>query len=88
MRSCSAAPSPASVFPSSIPVEALDPDRSTSDGRRVLAVEKVNILSASATISGDRVVISRFTFEVGDPKHLGYVVNVVRNARASTTSTG
>jgi hypothetical protein len=68
------------VFPSSIPVETLDPDRSPSDGRRVLAVEKVNILSASATIFGDRVVISRFTFEMSPAEHHGYVVNVVCNA--------
>ena len=45
----------------------------------VLADEKVNILSASVTTSGDRVAISRFTFEMGDPKHLGHLLNVVRN---------
>ena len=39
----------------------------------------VNILSASVTTSGDRVAISRFTFEMGDPKHLGHLLNVVRN---------
>ena len=31
------------------------------------------------TTSGDRVAISKFTFEMGDPKHLGHVLNVVRN---------
>jgi GTP pyrophosphokinase len=46
---------------------------------RVLADEKVNILSASVTTSGDRVAISRFTFETGDPKHLGHLLDVVRN---------
>ncbi len=46
---------------------------------RVLADEKVNILSASVTTSGDRVAISRFTFEMGDPKHLGHLLDVVRN---------
>ena len=29
--------------------------------------------------SRDRVAISKFTFEMGDPKHLGHVLNVVRN---------
>ena len=46
---------------------------------RVLADEKVNILSASVTTSNDRVAISRFTFEMGDPKHLGHLLSVVRN---------
>ena len=36
-------------------------------------------MSASVTTSNDRVAISRFTFEMGDPKHLGHVLNVVRN---------
>lgn len=73
------APSPSSVFLVAIQVEALDRHRLLSDVTRVLADEKVNILSASVTTSGDRVAISRFTFEMGDPKHLGHVLNVVRN---------
>ena len=36
-------------------------------------------VSASVTTSRDRVAISRFTFEMGDPKHLGHLLNVVRN---------
>lgn len=73
------APSPSSVFLVAIQVEALDRHRLLSDVTRVLADEKVNILSASVTTSDDRVAISRFTFEMGDPKHLGHVLNVVRN---------
>ncbi|MFI5042912.1 MAG: ACT domain-containing protein, partial [Acidimicrobiales bacterium] len=38
----------------------------------------VNILSASVTTSRDRIALSRFTFEMGDPKHLGSVLNSVR----------
>jgi guanosine-3',5'-bis(diphosphate) 3'-pyrophosphohydrolase len=45
----------------------------------VLADEKVNILSASVTTSRDRVAVSRFSFEMGDPKHLGHVLQTVRN---------
>ena len=45
---------------------------------KVLADEKVNILSASVTTSNDRVAISRFTFEMADPKHLGHVLSAVR----------
>ncbi|MCB0929917.1 MAG: RelA/SpoT family protein [Mycolicibacterium insubricum] len=73
------APGPGSVFLVAIQVEALDRHRLLSDVTRVLADEKVNILSASVTTSDDRVAISRFTFEMGDPKHLGHVLNVVRN---------
>lgn len=73
------APSPTSVFLVAIQVEALDRHRLLSDVTRVLADEKVNILSASVTTSNDRVAISRFTFEMGDTKHLGHLLNVVRN---------
>jgi GTP diphosphokinase / guanosine-3',5'-bis(diphosphate) 3'-diphosphatase len=74
------APSPSSVFLVAIQVEALDRHRLLSDVTRVLADERVNILSASVTTSaGDRVAISRFTFEMGDPKHLGHLLDVVRN---------
>lgn len=73
------APSETSVFLVAIQVEALDRHRLLSDVTRVLADERVNILSASLTTSNDRVAISRFTFEMGDPKHLGHVLSVVRN---------
>ncbi|HEX6353789.1 MAG TPA: bifunctional (p)ppGpp synthetase/guanosine-3',5'-bis(diphosphate) 3'-pyrophosphohydrolase [Actinophytocola sp.] len=73
------APSESSVFLVSIQVEALDRHRLLSDVTKVLADEKVNILSASVTTSRDRVAVSRFTFEMGDPKHLGHVLKVVRS---------
>ncbi|WP_420752841.1 RelA/SpoT family protein [Rhodococcus sp. O3] len=73
------APSPSSVFLVAIQIEALDRHRLLSDVTKALADERVNILSASVTTSGDRVAVSRFTFEMGDPKHLGHVLNVVRN---------
>ncbi|WP_018159550.1 RelA/SpoT family protein [Smaragdicoccus niigatensis] len=73
------APSPSSVFLVAIQVEALDRHRLLSDVTKALADERVNILSASVTTSGDRVAVSRFTFEMGDPKHLGHVLNQVRN---------
>ncbi|WP_018177378.1 RelA/SpoT family protein [Jongsikchunia kroppenstedtii] len=73
------APSSSSVFLVAIQVEALDRSRLLSDVTRVLADERVNILSASVTTGRDRVAISKFTFEMGDPKHLGHVLNVVRN---------
>ncbi|MFC4950816.1 RelA/SpoT family protein [Pseudonocardia sp. GCM10023141] len=71
--------SPGSVFLVGIQVEALDRHRLLSDVTKVLADEKVNILSASVTTSRDRVAVSRFSFEMGDPKHLGHVLRAVRN---------
>src|SRR5699024_4688118 len=73
------APSNASMFLVAIQVEALDRNRLLSDVTKALADEKVNILSASVTTSKDRVAVSRFTFEMGDPKHLGHVLKIVRN---------
>jgi GTP pyrophosphokinase len=72
------APSEGSVFLVSIQVEALDRTRLLSDVTRVLSDQHVNILSASVTTSRDRVAISRFSFEMGDPKHLGDVLRAVR----------
>ncbi|MBV9844712.1 MAG: bifunctional (p)ppGpp synthetase/guanosine-3',5'-bis(diphosphate) 3'-pyrophosphohydrolase [Kutzneria sp.] len=73
------APSPSSLFLVAIQVEALDRHRLLSDVTKVLSDEKVNILSASVTTSRDRVAVSRFSFEMGDPKHLGHVLKAVRS---------
>jgi GTP pyrophosphokinase len=72
------APSDASVFLVAIQVEALDRTKLLADVTRVLSDQHVNILSASVTTSRDRVAISRFSFEMGDPKHLGDVLRAVR----------
>ncbi len=72
------APSEGSVFLVAIQVEALDRTRLLSDVTRVLSDQHVNILSATVTTSRDRVAVSRFTFEMGDPKHLGHVLRAVR----------
>ena len=71
-------PSEGSVFLVAIQVEALDRTRLLSDVTRVLSDQHVNILSATVTTSRDRVAVSRFTFEMGDPKHLGHVLRAVR----------
>ena len=73
------APSDASVFLVAIQVEALDRTRLLSDVTRVLSDQHVNILSASVQTSRDRVAMSRFSFEMGDPKHLGDVLRAVRS---------
>ncbi|MFD9593604.1 RelA/SpoT family protein [Kitasatospora sp. NPDC086009] len=67
-----------SVFLVAIQVEALDRSRLLSDVTRVLSDQHVNILSAAVQTSRDRVAMSRFTFEMGDPKHLGHVLKAVR----------
>ncbi|GIH70767.1 GTP pyrophosphokinase [Sphaerimonospora thailandensis] len=67
-----------SVFLVAIQVEALDRPRLLSDVTRTLSDQHVNILSASVATSRDRVAISKFTFEMGDPKHLGHVLKAVR----------
>ena len=72
------APTDGSVFLVAIQVEALDRTRLLSDVTRVLSDLHVNILSATVTTTRDRVAFSRFTFEMGDPKHLGHVLRAVR----------
>jgi GTP diphosphokinase / guanosine-3',5'-bis(diphosphate) 3'-diphosphatase len=72
------APSAASVFLVQLQVEALDRSRLLSDVTRVLSDQHVNILSASVHTSRDRVALSRFTFEMGDPGHLDHVISAVR----------
>ncbi len=72
------APTAGSVFLVQIQVEALDRSRLLSDVTRVLSDNHVNILSANVSTSRDRVAISRFTFEMGDPGHLDHVLTAVR----------
>jgi hypothetical protein len=82
------APTASSVFLVNIQVEALDRARLLSDVTRALSDQHVNILSASVTTTRDRVALSRFTFEMADPKHLGQVLRTVRSVDGCTTSTG
>lgn len=72
------APTKSSVFLVEIQVEALDRKSLLSDVTRILAESQVNILSASVQTSRDRVAISRFSFEMGDPRYLNHVLNSVR----------
>ena len=72
------APSASSVFLVQLQVEALDRNRLLSDVTRVLSDQHVNILSASVQTSRDRLALSRFTFEMGEPSHLDHVIAAVR----------
>ncbi len=60
-------------------IEALDRTRLLSDITRVLSDQHVNILSATVQTTRDRVALSRFTFEMADPAHLGHVLKAVRS---------
>jgi GTP diphosphokinase / guanosine-3',5'-bis(diphosphate) 3'-diphosphatase len=73
------APTSQSMFLVNIQVEALDRARLLSDITKVLSDVHVNILAATLTTTRDRVAKSRFTFEMGDPKHLGHVLKAVRS---------
>ena len=73
------APTSSSVFLVNISVKALDRARLLSDITMALADSHVNILSATLTTGKDRVATSKFSFEMGDPKHLDTVLKQVRN---------
>nr|WP_040161446.1 bifunctional (p)ppGpp synthetase/guanosine-3',5'-bis(diphosphate) 3'-pyrophosphohydrolase [Mobilicoccus massiliensis] len=76
--SVSWAPSAASMFLVQLQIEALDRSRLLSDITRVLSDHHVNILSATVHTSRDRLAVSKFTFEMGDPSHLEHVIKAVR----------
>jgi guanosine-3',5'-bis(diphosphate) 3'-pyrophosphohydrolase len=73
------APTAGSLFLVNIQVEALDRTRLLSDVTRVLSDAHVNILSATVTTTRDRVAVSRFSFEMADPKHMGHLLGQVRS---------
>jgi GTP pyrophosphokinase len=71
-------PTSASSFLVAIQVEALDRHKLLADITKVLSDERVNILSATVATTRDRVAVSRFSFEMADPKHLGHLLAAVR----------
>ncbi|AVT39642.1 hypothetical protein C6W10_27975 [Plantactinospora sp. BB1] len=68
----------ASTFLVAIQVEALDRRRLLVDVARAISDNEVNILSATVTTTRDLVAVSRFSFEIADPKHLGHLLAAVR----------
>jgi guanosine-3',5'-bis(diphosphate) 3'-pyrophosphohydrolase len=72
-------PREGSVFLVGIQVEALDRTGLLSDVTRTISDQHVNILSASVATSRDRVAVSKFVFEMAEPKHLGQVLKAVRS---------
>jgi GTP pyrophosphokinase len=76
------APTSKSIFLVQIQIEALDRGGLLSDVTRVLSEHHVNILSASVSTRSDRVALSRFVFEIGDPQVLEHLLNAVRRIEA------
>ena len=76
------APNSKSLFLVQIQIEALDRSGLLSDVTRVLSEHHVNILSASVSTRADRVALSRFVFEMGDPNTLEHLLNAVRRIEA------
>jgi GTP pyrophosphokinase len=76
------APSSKRLFLVQIQVEALDRSGLLSDVTRVLSEHHVNILSASVSTRTDRVALSRFVFEMGDPAALEHLLNAVKRIEA------
>jgi guanosine-3',5'-bis(diphosphate) 3'-pyrophosphohydrolase len=70
------------VYLVQIQIEALDRGGLLSDVTRVLSEHHVNILSASVSTRADRVALSRFVFEMGDPAMLEHLLNAVRRIEA------
>ena len=76
------APSSKRMFLVQIQVEALDRSGLLSDVTRVLSEHHVNILSASVSTRTDRVALSRFVFEMGDPAALDHLLSAVKRIEA------
>jgi len=66
------------TFMVQIQVEALDRPHLLSDITQVLSDHGVNILSGSQSTGRDRVAVSQFVFEMGDPQHLNTLLSAVR----------
>ncbi|GIH08474.1 hypothetical protein Rhe02_65410 [Rhizocola hellebori] len=68
-----------SMFLVAIQVEASDRHQLLADITRALSEQPIDLLSATVTTTGDQMVVSRISFEMADPKHLGRLLNAVRN---------
>ena len=82
MMEVSWAPTSKSLFLVQIQIEALDRSGLLSDVTRVLSEHHVNILSASVSTRNDRVALSRFVFELGDPAVLDHLISAIRRIDA------
>jgi GTP diphosphokinase / guanosine-3',5'-bis(diphosphate) 3'-diphosphatase len=65
-------------FVVTIQVDALDRTRLLSDVATALSDHHVNIISATSTVSRDRITTLRFTFELADITHLSQILSAVK----------
>ena len=68
-----------SAYEVTVQVEAFDRHHLLRDITSVLGDLRVNIMSAQVTTRRDRVAVLTFSFEMGDPQHLDYVLSSIQS---------
>ena len=66
------------TFVVSIEVKAFDRTRLLGDVSNVLSEARVNILRCSTRTGADRISIMNFEFEIGDGRHLDWLLSLIR----------
>ena len=66
------------TFIASIEVKAFDRTRLLGDVSTVLSDARVNIISSSTRTGADRISIMTFEFELGDSRHLDWLLSLIR----------
>ena len=66
------------TFAASIEVKAFDRTRLVGEVSTVLSDARVNIISSSTRTGADRISIMNFEFELGDSRHLEWLLNLMR----------
>ena len=66
------------TFVASIEVKAFDRTRLLGDVSTVLSDARVNIISSSTRTGTDRVSVMNFEFELGDGRHLDWLISLIR----------
>ena len=66
------------TFVASIEVKAFDRTRLLGDVSNVLSEARVNILRCSTRTGADRISVMNFEFEIGDSRHLDWLLNLIR----------
>ncbi len=66
------------TFVVSIEVKAFDRTRLLGDVSNVLSEARVNILRCSTRTGADRISVMNFEFEIGDSRHLDWLLSLIR----------
>ncbi|MEE2683110.1 MAG: bifunctional (p)ppGpp synthetase/guanosine-3',5'-bis(diphosphate) 3'-pyrophosphohydrolase [Actinomycetota bacterium] len=66
------------TFTASIEVKAFDRTRLLGDVSTVLSDARVNIITSSTRTGADRISIMNFEFELGDSRHLDWLLSLIR----------